>query len=111
MATMSIKDMIEEARERLGADRDALEEDSKYYEACVTMDRRRHPLPEALRSLKASVGWSRLYLDSLVERIAIVGFRIPGTSDADPRLQGWWKANDLDQESPISFLETFIHGR
>lgn len=108
---MNIKDMIEEARSRLGDDRRCLDEDSKYYEADMTVERRGHAIPEAFRGMKASVGWSRLYLDSLVERIAIVGFRTPGTSDADPRLQRWWKANDLDQEAPISFLETFIHGR
>ncbi len=109
MAT--IKDMIEEAREALGRDRDCLNEDSKYYEAEITMDRRGHAIPEEYRKMKASVGWSRLYLDSLVERIAIVGFRTPTSSNADERLQRWWKANDLDQEAPISFLETFIHGR
>lgn len=107
----SIKEMIEEARENLGRERQYLEDDSRYYEADITMDRRGHAIPEEFRKMKAAVGWSRLYLDSLVERIAIVGFRTPGTSDADPRLQRWWKANDLDQEAPISFLETFIHGR
>lgn len=107
----NFKDMIEEARENLGRERKYLEEDSKYYEADITMERRGHAIPEEFRKMKAAVGWSRLYLDSLVERIAIVGFRVPGTSDAEPRLQQWWKANDLDQEAPISFLETFIHGR
>lgn len=109
MAT--IKDMIDAARENLGRDRNNLCEDSKYYEAELTLDRGMHPLRREMPNMKASVGWSRLYLDSLVERIAIVGFRVPGASDADERLQSWWKANDLDQEAQISFLETFIHGR
>ncbi len=109
MAT--IKEMIDAARENLGRDRNKLCEDSKYYEAELTLDRGRHPLRSEMPNMKASVGWSRLYLDSLVERIAIVGFRVPGASDADERLQAWWKANDLDQEAQISFLETFIHGR
>jgi len=109
MAT--IKDMIDAARENLGRDRSKLCEDSKYYEAELTLDRGRHPLRSEMPNMKASVGWSRLYLDSLVERIAIVGFRVPGASDADERLQSWWKVNDLDQEAQISFLETFIHGR
>jgi hypothetical protein len=109
MAT--IKDMIDAARENLGRDRNKLSEDSKYYEADLTLDRGRHPLRGEMPNMRASVGWSRLYLDSLVERIAIVGFRVPGASDADDRLQAWWKANDLDQEAQISFLETFIHGR
>lgn len=106
-----IKDYIEMARENLGRDRNTLREDSKYYEAELTLDRSRHALRTEMPNMRASVGWSRLYLDSLVERIAIVGFRVPGVSDADERLGEWWKANDLDQEAQISFLETFIHGR
>lgn len=109
MAT--VKDYIEMARENLGRDRNKLREDSRYYEAELTLDRSRHPLRTELPNMRASVGWSRLYLDSLVERIAIVGFRVPGVSDADERLTQWWKANDLDQEAQVSFLETFIHGR
>jgi hypothetical protein len=109
MATVS--DMIEMARENLGRDRNKLREDSRYYEAELTLDRSGHPLRTELPNMRASVGWSRLYLDSLVERIAIVGFRVPGVSDADERLSAWWKANDLDQEAQVSFLETFIHGR
>lgn len=109
MAT--IKDLIEKARENLGRDRSRLREDSRYYEADLTLDRSGHPLRRDLPNMSASVGWSRLYLDSLVERIAIVGFRVPGESNQDDRLQSWWKANDLDQEAQVSFLETFIHGR
>ncbi len=107
----TVKDYIETARENLGRDRTQLTQDSKYYEAELTLDRSGHPLRTELPNMKASVGWSRLYLDSLVERIAIVGFRVPGASESDERLQSWWKANDLDQEAQISFLETFIHGR
>lgn len=112
MATANVKGLIEQARENLGRDRTQLVEDSTYYEAGLTLDRSRHPLRAELPNMRASVGWSRLYLDSLVERIAIVGFRIPGgDTDADDRLSAWWHANDLDQEAQISFLETFIHGR
>lgn len=113
MATevVTVRDAIERARENLGRDRNALAEDSKYYEASLTLDRSRHPLRSEMPNMTASVGWSRLYLDSLVERIAIVGFRTPGKSESDERLSQWWHANDLDQEAQISFLETFIHGR
>lgn len=107
----TVKDCIEQARENLGRDRSKLAADSRYYEADLTLDRTGHPLRNELPNLSASVGWSRLYLDSLVERLSIVGFRAPGASDTNDDLQAWWKANELDQESQISFLETFIHGR
>lgn len=105
------KDLIEEARENLGRDRNCLMEDSAYYEAEVLIERKGHAIPPEFRDMKAAIGWSRLYLDSLVERISITGFRNPETTEADVRLMEWWKANDLDQEAPISYLETFIHGR
>jgi hypothetical protein len=110
MAT--IKDIIDEARENLGREKNKLVEDSNYYEAEVMLDRKGHSVPVEFRDIKAAVGWSRLYLDSLVARIEILGFRTPdGTDVFDARLQDWWKVNDLAQESNISFLETFIHGR
>jgi len=109
MAT--IAEIIEDARDNLGRDRNRLIEDSAYYEAEVMLERKGHVIPVEFRDMRAAIGWSRLYLDSLVERIQIDGFRNPNTTEADPRLQQWWKANDLDQEAPVSFLETFIHGR
>lgn len=107
----TLKAIIEDARENLGRERSRLTEDSAYYEAEVMLDRKGHAVPAEFRDMKAAVGWSRLYLDSLVERISIDGFSTPDSTEANDVLQGWWKANDLDQESQISFLETFIHGR
>jgi hypothetical protein len=107
----SVKDIIEDARENLQRERAQLQSDSDYYEAEIMMERKGHVIPVEFRDMKSAVGWSRLYLDSLVERITITGFRNPNTTEADERLQIWWKANDLDQEAGISFLETFIHGR
>ena len=109
MAT--IADYIEDAREALLETRNQLKEDSDYYEAETMLRRKGFSIPVEFQDMRAAVGWSRLYLDSLVERISIDGFAVPGSSDADERLQDWWKLNALDQEAPISFLETFIHGR
>jgi len=109
MATFA--DYIEDARQALLEDERCLREDSNYYEAQVMLERRGHAIPPEFRDMKAAVGWSRLYLDSLVSRIGIDGFRSPGTTESDDRLMQWWKANDLEQESRVSFLETLIHGR
>ena len=110
MAT--IKDIIDEARENLGRDQNKLVEDSAYYEAEVMLDRKGHTIPTEFRDIKAAVGWSRLYLDALVARIEILGFRSTNDVDImDSTIEHWWRANELAQESQISFLETFIHGR
>jgi hypothetical protein len=108
---MALKDIIEDAREALGRTHNTLKDDSAYYEAKVMLSTRGAKIPQEVQEMKASVGWSRLYLDSLVARIGIDGFRLPNSTDSDERLMQWWKVNALDQEAPISFLETLIHGR
>lgn len=109
MAT--ITDIIEDARGALLEHSNELCEDNEYYEADVKISRKGHSIPPEFREMKAAVGWSRLYLDSLTARIAIDGFRVPGSTQADDTLMEWWKANELDQEASVCTLETFIHGR
>lgn len=108
---MAVKDYIDEARQHIQRDRYHLQDDSDYYEAELRLDRKGHAIPPEFRDMTAAVGWSRLYLDSLIARINIDGFRTPDTMDADEELLDWWRVNRLDQEFPISCLETFIHGR
>src|SRR5678816_4645951 len=103
MAT--IKDIIDEARENLGRDKNRLVEDSAYYEAEVMLDRKGHTIPTEFRDIKAAVGWSRLYLDALVARIEILGFRSTNDVDImDETIEHWWRANELPQESQILSL-------
>jgi len=104
-------EMIDEAQQRLTSTMSALQEDSEYYEANRRLTTLGTAVPPEMRALKANVGWSRLYLDALNERIGVNGFRYPGSIDADPDLQRWWQINELDQEAPIAHLESLIHGR
>lgn len=106
-----IKDYIREATEFQTRHRDELILDSKYYEAAHVASSLGSAMPPQMQKLSASVGWSRLYLDSLVERIAVEGFRYSGQNEADDRLYKWWEFNDMDEDASIAHLETFIHGR
>jgi hypothetical protein len=65
--------------------------------------------PPEMRKLLAAVGWPRVYVDGLEERLDIEGFRVAG-KDADKRLWGWWQYNNMDLESGMGHLEALIHG-
>jgi hypothetical protein len=107
----TMKDYIEDARREIGRTRSDLQSDTDYYEAEALVRRRGFAIPEELQSVKAAVGWARLYIDALVARLKIEGFSRPGSTDADEEFQRWWRVNNLDEEFSISALETLIHGR
>lgn len=68
-------------------------------------------IPENLRTLRIPVGWGRVGVDALAERLHIDGFRYPGATDVDQDLDDIWDANDLDAESTFANLDAFIYGR
>lgn len=107
----TIEEIVEEASQLLGRDRDCLREDSAYYEAGIVPKALGTAMPPEMQDLRASVGYSRLYLDALNERIGINGFRYPGELEASEEFQRWWQVNDLDEQAPTAHLETLIHGR
>ncbi|MFD1045612.1 phage portal protein [Kibdelosporangium lantanae] len=67
--------------------------------------------PPEMRELLAEIGWCRVYVDSVEERLDIEGFQMSGQSTADERLWEWWQANRLDEMSSYAHTEALIHGR
>lgn len=53
----------------------------------------------------------RIVVDSVAERLAVVGFRLAGAEDADANLWNVWQANDLDEGSQLAHTEALVHGR
>lgn len=90
-------------------------------------------VPQEMRGLLQAVGYPRLYVDSLSDRLEVEGFRlgIPAASTTDgsaetaagnsstgvtagapdDQLWDWWQANNLDVESPLGHNESFVNGR
>jgi hypothetical protein len=90
-------------------------------------------VPQEMRNLLQAVGYPRLYVDSLSDRLGIEGFRlgIPAASQTDgsaettaagastgvtpgapdDQLWDWWQANNLDVEAPLAHNEAFVNGR
>lgn len=111
MASTADKDLIDQATHALTSDKRHLDEDTDYYEANRRVRALGSTMPPQLQDLKAAVGWGRLYVDSINERIEILGFRTPGSTEAVSRFTDWWQINDLDEEAPIGHSETLVHGR
>ncbi len=61
--------------------------------------------------LKAlNVGWPRLVVQSVEERLDVSGFRTPGADKPDDSLWDLWQDSNLDEESQLLHLDSLIYG-
>lgn len=84
---------------------------AEYYDAAVRLKSVGIAVPEPMRHLQAAIGWPRMYLDSIEERLDIEGFRLGDSQEYVDQLTDWWQANDLDEESGLAHLDALIYGR
>ena len=90
-----------------------LEKMDRYYEGTQPLS---YMAPELQRELQDSVrqvviNWPRLVVDSVEERLDVVGFRFPGQAQADEELWRIWQANDLDEQSQMGHLDALVMQR
>jgi hypothetical protein len=78
-----------------------------------------HPLPwlpsqartEFRRILRMTrSNYMGLVVDATAERLAVEGFRLPDTDDADDDTWRLWQGNNLDGDADKGILESLIHG-
>lgn len=67
--------------------------------------------PPEMRNLLANIGYPRIYVNSLSDRLGLEGFRLGGKDEADEQLWDWWQANFLDVESSLGHTDALVHGR
>jgi hypothetical protein len=67
--------------------------------------------PPQMQTLLANVGYPRLYVNAVADRLEVEGFRIAGKDEADEQMWDWWQANFLDVESSLGHTEALVHGR
>lgn len=72
--------------------------------------------PELQRELdehvrQVVINWPRLVVDSIEERLDVVGFRFPGQARADRELWRIWQANDLGEQSQQGHLDALVMRR
>lgn len=88
-----------------------LKDNTAYYES----ERRPSAIgvatPPAMRELLANIGYCRLAVNSLADRLELEGFRLGGQEEADKKLWDWWQANMLDVEATLGHTDALVHGR
>lgn len=104
-------DQVEQLAVKMTSHKYELEKSGDYYEATHRLETIGLSTPPDMRSLTAAIGWPRMYLDSLEERLDVEGFRLAGQSKSIERLMDWWQANGLDEESGLAHLDALIYGR
>ncbi|AHJ88671.1 portal protein [Mycobacterium phage RhynO] len=82
-----------------------------YYESVRRPDAVGIAVPPEMRKLLAHVGYPRLYVNALADRLKLEGFRLADADEADKQLWDWWQANDLDVESVLGHVDALVHGR
>ncbi|QXN73851.1 portal protein [Mycobacterium phage Eaglepride] len=82
-----------------------------YYESVRRPDAVGIAVPPEMRKLLAHVGYPRLYVNALADRLKVEGFRLADAEEADSQLWDWWQANDLDVESTLGHVDSLVHGR
>lgn len=87
------------------------DENILYYESQRRPDAIGLAAPPELQKIFPHIGYPRLYVDALAERITPEGFKLPGTSDTDTDLWRWWTTNQLDVEFNLGCVEALVHGR
>lgn len=107
----SYVDHVQELSAKLLSDHQNLKRSAAYYEASVRLEAIGVAVPEKMRILTANIGWPRLYLDSIEERLDLESFRLSDNDEAVKAFMDWWKANDLDEESGMAHLDAMIYGR
>lgn len=82
-----------------------------YYRGEQIITNLRIAIPAELEFLRTIVGWPKVAVDPLVERMSIDGFRLPGATDVDDALQDVWLLNHMDAEQALLFVDAFAMGR
>src|SRR6478752_5542192 len=102
----SIRGYTENGRRRLG-----FRVLDRYYDGEQHLEQLGIAVPEDLRRFTTIVAWPGTYIDSIVERCTVEGFRLPGSKTAAEDLWEIWQANDLDTESPMARVDAKVFGR
>lgn len=82
-----------------------------YYDGEQRLEQLGLAVPADLRDFTTIVAWPGTYIDSVVDRCIVEGFRLSGAPEADKGLWEVWQANDMDTESPMARIDAGVFGR
>ena len=95
----------------VASNRHSLQLRDAYYRGTVAIRDLGIAIPPQLRTLKVALGWPRIAVDALDERLDVQGFRFNDATDVDVDLQAIWQANSLDCESQLVHVDALVFGR
>lgn len=87
-----------------------LELHNAYYRGTVRIADLGISIPPQMRKLHTALGWPRVCVDALDERLDVEGFRYPDSNDVDLDLQGIWQRSSMDGESQLGHMDALIFG-
>lgn len=90
---------------QMSDERPKLQRWDDYYNAEQMLTNLGVAIPPELQGLRTVLGWPRLAVDSLHERLDVEGFRYPDAVDADTEMWNIWQDSDLDSESDLAHLD------
>lgn len=102
--------LIEGLTSQIISKRFPLELHDSYYRGLARIQDLGISIPPQMRSLHTALGWPRVCVDALDERLDVEGFRYPNSNDVDLDLQAIWQANDLDSESQLAHMDALTFG-
>lgn len=82
-----------------------------YYEGVQRIPDLGISVPPNLAHIRTVVDWARVCVDPIVARQVVQGFRLPGATEVDDDLWDIWQANNMDAESPLTYLDKLVYGR
>lgn len=65
-------------------------------------------IPPQLRTLHTVIGWPRVAVDSVDERLQLQGFRYSEGEDGDSYFSEWFAYNNMAEESALGHLDTLV---
>lgn len=111
MDEQELVELLSYLSNKLGSQQMEMKESLEYYEAEHRLRALGLAVPPEMQDLESPIGWPRLYLDAIEERLDIEGFRLGTSQDAVDEISDWWQSNDMDEESGLGHLDALIYGR
>lgn len=102
---------LEDAIQEFESKQSGFQESSEYYNAEARDLAVGIATPPQLRKLLAQVGIPRIYINAIADRLVLEGFQIGNTAEADEELWAWFKANSLDTQASLGFIDALVYGR
>ena len=100
---------VQQLSDQMTVSRLRMKRSGEYYESTHRVASIGLSTPPEMRVLSAAIGWGRMYIDSIEERLDVVSFRLSGASEEIEEMRDWWQANDLDEQSSMAHLDALIY--